>query len=73
MRTGTRIFLVLALIAGLFAAIGGSASASAGASEAGVGLVDPTTGEWFLLDPGSGETTHFYYGNPGDTPFTGDW
>jgi len=33
-----------------------------------VGLVDPTTGVWHLrgLQP-------FYYGNPGDIPFVGDW
>ena len=71
MRNGIRILTVLALIAGLFAAIGGTASAAA--NDAGVGLVDPTTGEWYLRDPGTGETTHFYYGNPGDTPFAGDW
>ncbi len=50
--------------------IGGAAAA---ANPAGVGLVDATTGEWYLHDPGSGETTHFFYGNPGDVPFTGDW
>ncbi|MGB5730948.1 MAG: L,D-transpeptidase [Acidimicrobiia bacterium] len=71
MSTGTRIFVVLALVAGLLAAIGGTASAVS--NDAGVGLVDPTTGEWFLRDPGTGDTTHFYFGNPGDKPFTGDW
>jgi hypothetical protein len=36
-----------------------------------VGLVDPATGEWYLRD---GNTTQsFYYGNPGDVPFMGDW
>ena len=37
-----------------------------------VGLVDPTTGIWHLRD-GVGKVTSFYYGNPGDVPFTGDW
>ena len=63
--------MVLALVAGLLTAIAGSANAVS--NDAGVGLVDPTTGEWFLRDPGTGETTHFYFGNPGDTPFVGDW
>ncbi len=70
-RTGTRILVVLALVAGLLTAIAGAANAAP--SDAGVGLFDPTTGEWFLRDPASGATTHFYFGNPGDTPFTGDW
>jgi hypothetical protein len=37
-----------------------------------VGLVDPVTGEWRLRDP-SGAVTAFFYGNPGDIPFMGDW
>lgn len=41
--------------------------------EHGVGLVDPTTGIWYLRDPGGGSTTAFYFGNPADIPFTGDW
>ena len=36
------------------------------------GLVDPATGIWHL--PGSlGGLRAFYFGNPGDVPFTGDW
>ena len=38
----------------------------------GVGLVDPATGQWHL-DTGSGTVATFYYGNPGDVPFMGDW
>ena len=37
-----------------------------------VGLVDPSTGLWHL-DDGWGFVTSFYYGNPGDYPFMGDW
>ena len=37
-----------------------------------VGLVDPATGTWYLRDA-SGEVTGFFYGNPGDVPFVGDW
>ena len=38
----------------------------------GVGLVDPASGFWRLLSSEIG-TTEFYYGNPGDVPFVGDW
>ena len=37
-----------------------------------VGLVDPATGIWRLRD-GAGVVSQFYYGNPGDYPFVGDW
>jgi hypothetical protein len=37
-----------------------------------VGLVNPVTGEWQLLNQ-SGALTSFFYGNPGDVPVMGDW
>jgi hypothetical protein len=37
-----------------------------------VGLQDPTTGQWHLRDA-AGKVTTFYYGNPGDIAFMGDW
>jgi sugar lactone lactonase YvrE len=37
-----------------------------------IGLVDPTQGLWHLRDP-LGQVRSFYYGNPGDVPFVGDW
>ncbi len=37
-----------------------------------VGMVDPATGLWYLRDT-AGNVTEFYYGDPGDYPFTGDW
>jgi hypothetical protein len=37
-----------------------------------VGLVDPTTGIWRLRSK-TGAVTQFYYGNPRDIPFAGDW
>ncbi len=37
-----------------------------------VGLVDPNTGIWYLRNH-AGQVTSFYYGNPGDVPFMGDW
>ena len=37
-----------------------------------VGLVNPATGQWHLRAP-DGAVASFYYGNPGDVPFLGDW
>ncbi len=42
------------------------------AAAADAGLVDATTGRWRLVLP-DGAVHDFFYGNPGDTPFTGDW
>ena len=36
------------------------------------GLFDPSPGQWHL-DNGWGFVTSFYYGDPGDYPFMGDW
>jgi PKD repeat protein len=38
-----------------------------------VGLVDTTQGSWHLFDDGGTEATSFFFGNPGDYPFMGDW
>ncbi len=37
-----------------------------------VGLQDPLTGRWHLRNS-VGAVTSFFYGNPGDIPFMGDW
>lgn len=37
-----------------------------------VGLVDPATGEWHLRHSAN-QVASFYYGNPGDVPFMGNW
>jgi hypothetical protein len=37
-----------------------------------VGLVDPASGEWHLRGA-SGAVNSFFYGDPGDVPFAGDW
>ncbi len=37
------------------------------------GLVDPSTGKWHLYNEDGLLDTSFYYGNPGDYPFMGDW
>jgi len=39
----------------------------------GVGVVDVSSGVWYLRDAGTGDTTSFYFGNPGDVPIMGDW
>ena len=49
------------------------AAAPALAQEGSIGIVDTATGEWYLRDPANGATTRFFYGNPGDLPFVGDW
>ncbi len=36
------------------------------------GLVDPDQGRWYLY-AADGAVDAFYYGNPGDVPFLGDW
>ena len=38
-----------------------------------VAVVDVSRGFWYLRDAATGGTTSFYYGNPGDVPFAGDW
>ncbi|HEX6145817.1 MAG TPA: serine hydrolase [Acidimicrobiia bacterium] len=47
--------------------------APASAQEGSIGVVDTSTGEWYLREGATGETTSFSYGSPGDTPFVGDW
>ncbi|MDH3307457.1 MAG: Ig-like domain-containing protein, partial [Acidimicrobiia bacterium] len=37
-----------------------------------VGLQDPASGQWHLRDE-TGIVTTFYFGNPGDVAFMGDW
>ena len=66
MRHLTRILFAL-LLALLLAA-----ASSAAAAEDTVGVVDRNTGVWSLRD-GDGDTFAFFYGNPGDVPFAGDW
>jgi len=61
-------FTLAILVAGLIA--GGASAASAGDD---LGVVDEETGIWYLRDGSTGETTSFYYGNPGDAAFVGDW
>jgi glucose/arabinose dehydrogenase len=59
-------------LAALVALATAVADGEAVAAEDTVGLVDPATGIWSLRTE-SGGTHSFYYGNPGDFPFAGDW
>jgi hypothetical protein len=54
---------------GGFVSVSGSATGSAYRT----GLVDPSQGRWHLYDANGVEVTSFFYGNPGDVPFMGDW
>ncbi len=38
-----------------------------------VALVDPTQGLWYLYDNSGALEDSFFFGNPGDFPFMGDW
>lgn len=64
----TGIAVVLAMVASVLAA---PATAGVAVPET-VGQVDPATGIWTLRTE-SGTSGSFYFGNPGDTPFAGDW
>ena len=48
-----------------------SVSSQAVADE--TGLVDPASGNWRLYDDAGALTTSFFFGDPGDYPFVGDW
>jgi hypothetical protein len=61
--------LVTALLA---VAVVVGVSARAIAQEDSVGVVDTSTGQWYLRDL-VGNTTSFFYGSPGDAPMAGDW
>ncbi len=54
------------------AAVAPPEASNVGAAGTGLGLVDSTTGLWYLRN-GDGGTATFFYGNPGDFPVVGDW
>ena len=83
-RLGTLFSVVLALSTPVFPipALTGAdaparipmtaASALAAPAQDQVGVVDQSQGLWSLRDDAGGTFT-FYFGNPGDVPFAGDW
>jgi hypothetical protein len=70
MKNAVAALLAGALMLSAFVAIPESASGAPTADT--FGLVDPSTGIWHLYENGA-EATWFYYGDPGDYPFMGDW
>ena len=66
MKSWAQIGIALALIGGV------TSPTAAAVSPDTVGLVDTANGFWYLRGA-IGDTTGFYYGNPGDVPFVGDW
>jgi len=69
--TGATIAALIATMAAFPA--GAGAGAGAGGADGSVGVVDQTSGLWYLRDAANGATTSFYFGNPGDLPIMGDW
>ena len=78
----TRIWVAMLTVL-LGTAVLVAAPARAAASDSGdtVGFVDPETGRWYLQENDDSDlqggfddyAPSFYYGNPGDYPFMGDW
>jgi glucose/arabinose dehydrogenase len=71
-RKFRRISIRLVVVGALALMFTALSASIAGAVEDTVGLVDPTTGIWSLRNE-DGATHSFYFGNPGDVPFAGDW
>ena len=61
----------LAAVAVLATVVAGSPAVAAVQQDT-VGVVDETTGVWYLRGP-TGDTTSFYYGDPWDYAMVGDW
>ena len=67
-----------AMLVGVALLVGSAPGAQAGepVSEPvpdSIGVVDTEQGLWWLRDGATGATTSFYFGDPGDAPFAGDW
>ncbi len=75
-RTALTLTLAIATVAALSVAVaawqGPSAAAATPEGRDSVGLVDTAQGVWHLRDV-AGDVKFFFFGNPGDTPFMGDW
>jgi len=63
-----RALVLVFLVTGVVAI--GAAAALAGDD---IGVVDEESGIWYLRDSSTGDTSSFYYGDPGDIAFVGDW
>jgi hypothetical protein len=67
-----RMLLAVSVVTALTATMA-VVPALGGTEDDSVGVVDQTSGLWYLRDPGNAATTSFYFGNPGDFPIMGDW
>ena len=67
-----RIVLLLAVTVALLLPVVASPAESAPVEGDSYGLVDPASGQWHLSQDGQ-SAVPFYFGNPGDYPFMGDW
>jgi len=70
----TRIWttLTVAVMVGIASLASVSVAESATSTTDSFGLVDPSQGIWRLYVEGQ-QDTQFFFGNPGDFPFMGDW
>ena len=64
--------VVVAAVLGASLVVAAPTASSAVVAGDTYGLVDPATGIWHLYG-GNQETFTFYFGNPGNYPFMGDW
>lgn len=71
MRRMITLLAVLALFPAVVVGMGPPPAAASGHTHT-PGVVDTATGLWHVWDPLRGEVA-FYYGDPGDVPFVGDW
>ncbi|HSG78842.1 MAG TPA: peptidoglycan-binding protein [Acidimicrobiia bacterium] len=71
-RRSHRIAAAAILVLATMSSVALASQASAHTPAPGVGLVDPAQGYWHLRYP-DGTEDGFFYGNPGDLPFMGDW
>jgi len=69
----SRVLVALVAVAVWFTVLAAVSPVGSAAATAGdYGLVDPSTGIWRLYEGGV-VATWFYFGNPSDYPFMGDW
>lgn len=63
---------VAVMVSAVLLPLAGPTGAAGGGADT-VGLVDPSTGRWYLYDEVGNQREAFFYGNAGDVPFMGDW
>jgi uncharacterized sulfatase len=61
----------IAVVGGVFVNVAPATTAESATAD-DVGVVDPASAQWHLRSSDGGVTS-FYFGDPGDVPFMGDW